>query len=107
MITIGFHGEATIKPIAALPDGAKKQKHTGDLIIAASETVGNHHRIFCEEKEAQLYERDGVLYLNVDSPVGIVCADKHDKAVLDPGVYEIGKQREWDYIGQMERSVAD
>jgi hypothetical protein len=58
-------------------------------------------------KEAQLYERDGVLYLKVDSPVGVVCADKHDKAVLDPGVYEVGKQFEWDYIAQMQRSVED
>ena len=106
-LNIGLHGEAIVKKVDALPEGVKKLPHTGDLIIAPSETVGNHHRVYCEEKEAQMYERDGILYLKVDSPVGVTCADKHDKAVLDPGVYEIGAQREWDYLGQIERSVAD
>ncbi len=106
-LKIGLHGEATLTKVDSLPDGAVKQPHTGDLIIAASETVGNHHRIYCEEKEASLYERDGVLYLKVESPVGVVCADKHDKALLDPGVYRVGKQLEWDYVGKMARSVAD
>lgn len=111
-LKIGLHGEAILTAVKKLPDGAVKQKHTGDLIIAASETVGNHHRIYCTEEEAALYtlpttERDGVLYLVVESPVGVVCADKHDTAVLEPGVYEVGKQREWDYLSQMERSVAD
>lgn len=107
MKNIMFHGEAVLIAVQSLPEGATKQPHNGDLIIAKSETVGNHHRIYCQEKEAALYERDGVLYLKVETPVGVVCADKHDTAVLDPGVYEIGKQREWDYIGQLERSVQD
>lgn len=106
-LNIGLHGEATLTAIDALPEFAVKQPHNGDLIIAASETVGNHHRIYCEEQEAALYERDGVLYLKVNSPVGVVCADKHDRAELMPGVYQIGKQREWDYLAQMERAVAD
>lgn len=106
-LNIGLHGEAILITVDALPKGAKKLPHNGDLIIAASETVGNHHRIFCEEKEATMYEKDGILYLKVESPVGVVCADKHDKAVLEPGFYQIDKQREWDYIGQMERQVAD
>lgn len=106
-LKIGLHGEATLTTVDKLPGGAVKQPHNGDLIIAASETVGNHHRIFCEEKEASLYEKDGTLYLKVESPVGVVCADKHDRAVLDPGVYQVSKQREWDYLEKMERSVAD
>ena len=106
-LNVGLHGEALLKLIEKLPDGAKALPHNGDLIIAASETVGNHHRIYCGENEAVMYERDGVLYLKVKTPVGVVCADKHDTAVLDPGVYEIGKQREWDYISQMERNIAD
>lgn len=107
MLKIGFHGEATIKPIDELPDGVKLQPHKGDLILAASETVGNHHRIYCEEHQARLYERDGVLYLQVDSPVDLTCRDKHDAVTIAPGAYEIGAQREWDYLGEMERRVAD
>ncbi len=106
-LNIGLHGEAILMVLDKLPEEAKKLPHTGDLIIAASETVGNHHRIFCEEKEAVMYEKDGVLYLAVTSPVGVVCGDKHDKAVLEPGFYQIDKQREWDYLSQMERQVAD
>lgn len=104
---IVLHGEAVLKRIDKLPDGAVKQPHNGDLIVAPSETVGHHHRFFCDEKEAQLYERDGVLYLKVDSPVELTCKDKHDTVTFDVGVYEVGAQREWDYIGEMERQVMD
>ena len=104
---IGLHGEAILKKIDKLPEGAIQRLHNGDLIIAASETVGHHHRVFCEEKEAQIYERDGVLYLKVDSPVNLSCKGKHDTEVLEPAVYEISAQREWDYLSQMERAVAD
>lgn len=106
-IKIGLHGEATLTLIGEMPDGVVKQPHNGDLIIAASETVGHHHRIYCEEKEASLYERDGVVYLKVESPVSVVCKGKHDEAVLTPGVYKVGKQREWDYLAQMSRNIAD
>jgi hypothetical protein len=104
---IGLHGEATLTKIETIPSGAVKIPHTGDLILVASETIGNHHRIFCTENEAVLYEKDGTLYLKVMSPVAITCADKHDRTVLSPNQYLIGKQREWDYLQQMERSVAD
>lgn len=107
MLDVIFHGEATIKPVAKIPEGAVKQPHNGDLIIAPSETVGHHHRIYCEEKEAALYERDGVLYLKVDSSVDLTCRDKHDAVTIEPGVYEVGKQREWNYLEQMEQYVAD
>lgn len=105
--SILLHGEATLKPVSALPSGAEKQPHNGDLIIAASETVGHHHRVYCEEKEAALYERDGVLYLKVETPVDVTCRDKHDAVTLDPGVYEVGAQREWNYLEKIERKVAD
>jgi len=107
MKTVKFHGEATIKPVERLPEDATMLEHNGDLIIAPSETVGNHHRIYCDEKEAQLYERNGVLYLKVDSPVSVTCRDKHDAFTVDVGVFEIGAQREWNYLEQMEQSVGD
>lgn len=106
-LAFGLHGEAKLFVVDKLPEGAKKVPHTGDLIIAASETVGNHHRIYCTEKEASLYDLDEKRYLEVIKSVGLVCADKHDQAVLEPGVYEVGKQFEWDYIAEEERSVAD
>jgi hypothetical protein len=49
-LNFGLHGEAKLLVIDSLPEGAKQLPHTGDLIIAASETVGNHHRIYCDEK---------------------------------------------------------
>lgn len=106
-IKIGLHGEAILMKIDALPEGVKQLPHNGDLIIAPSETLGHHHRVYCGEQEAQLYERDGVLYLNVDSPVSVSCKGKHDTEKLDIGTYYIGAQQEWDYLSQMKRNVAD
>lgn len=102
-----LHGEATLRPIAGIPEGATPLPHNGDLIIAASETVGHHHRIYCKPEEAMLYEKEGVVYLKVNSPVNLECRGKHDTEVLTNPAYVIGAQREYDYFADRERRVSD
>jgi hypothetical protein len=104
---ITLHGEAVVVDIDALPEGCKPVKHNGDVIVAPSETVGHHHRIYCEQDEVEVFEKDGDMYLKVNKPVSLTCKGKHDKTPVMPGIKKIDKQREWDYIQQMERQVAD
>lgn len=104
-----FHGECVIKRIKKLPEGLKELKPKNKrYIVADSETTGNHHCI--EEIEgAEMYEKDGVLYLKTEVEVKLFCVDeaRHDTQVLEPGIYEIERANEYDYLTEMKRKVAD
>lgn len=104
-----FHGECVVSKIEKLPSGLKKlEPKNKRYIVADSETSGNHHCI--EEIEgAEMYEKDGVLYLKADVPVRLYCVDekRHDTQVLEPGIYEIDRANEFDYLTGMKQKVQD
>lgn len=103
------HGEVNIFKSCEIPEGAKLIKGDGrKYIVADSETTGNHHCV--EEKEGvEMYEKDGVLYLKNDVPTDVFCVvkDRHDTITLEPGVWEIDRAQEWDYLTQQRRNVSD
>lgn len=110
-----MHGDVLIKPIDSLPNGVKviekrlaKGSHITrpDWILAEGEHTGHAHRVVCDDKAAEMYERDGVLYLKVNEAVEVSHEEHHTKPIR-PGLYEIGYQREFDYLTQMERQVMD
>ena len=104
-----FHGECVVTKISNLPNGLKEIKpKDGKYIVANSESTGNHHCIQ-ESAEAVMYEKDGVLYLKNDAPVNLYCVDesRHDTQILEPGIWELNRAVEFDYLKQMKRSVAD
>lgn len=105
-----FHGEVTIHKVNELPKGLKKAKlfNKKSYKLADSETTGNHHLL--EAKEGvDLYEKDGILYLKNEVPVDIYCAikERHDNITLEPGIWEIDKAQEHDYLTGMKRDVSD
>lgn len=104
-----FHGECVVKKITKLPERLKKIKGDGEkYIVADSETTGNHHCI--EEKEGvEMYEKDGVLYLKNEVAVNLFCVDekRHDTQVLEPGIWEIDRANEYNYLSEMRRKVQD
>jgi len=104
-----LHGEVCVKSIKVLPDGLKKVKAKNNrYIVADSETTGNHHCIE-DVQGAEMYEKDGVLYLKNDVPVKMFCVDeaRHDTEVLPAGIWEIDRANEYDYLSEMKRKVAD
>lgn len=104
-----FHGEVICKKIQDLPLGLKLIKAKDKrYIIADSESSGNHHCIE-DTKGIEMYEKDGVLYLKNDVPVKMFCVDtaRHDTEILEPGVWEIDRAQEYDYLMEMKRKVAD
>lgn len=104
-----LHGETLIHTINSLPSGAKKIIVKGDYhIIAPSETSGNHHVIDIKDG-VEFYEKDGVLYLVNEVPTDVRCIvkERHDNITLYPGVWEIDRQKEYDYLTMEKRNVAD
>lgn len=106
-----FHGEVTIHKVCKLPEGLTKAKlfNKKSYKLADSETTGNHHLL--EAKEGvELYEdAKGVLWLKNEVPVDVFCAIKsrHDNITLEPGIWEIDRSVEFDYLTGMKRQVAD
>lgn len=104
-----IHGEVLLHTIKELPEWAKKLSTKGDYhIVAPSEITGNHHVIDVHDG-VEFYEKDGILYLKNDVPTDIRCVvkERHDNITLDPGIWEIDRQKEFDYLTMEKRNVAD
>lgn len=106
-----FHGEVVLVKVNKMPEGLKKAKMFNKKAykLADSETTGNHHLL--EAKEGvELYQDDnGVLWLKNDVPTDVFCAieNRHDNITLEPGIWEIDRANEHDYLTGMKRKVAD
>jgi hypothetical protein len=73
------------------------------LTLAEGEVTGHRHRI--SNGEAELFERDGVLYLKVLSSTATLTHEEHAAVTIPHGNWEIRIQREYSPEGW--RYVAD
>lgn len=105
-----FHGEVVGKKIdTSVPKSAKKLKaKNGFYIIANSESTGNHH-IVIEKDGVELYEKDGILYIENKTEANVECVikERHDSIALEPGVWEIQRANEYDFLKEEKQKVAD
>ena len=106
-----FHGECVINKVAKLPEGLKKSKlfNNKSYKLADSETTGNHH-LLQAKKGVELFEdSNGVLWLKNDVPCDVFCAieARHDNITLEPGIWEIDRAQEYDYMTDLTRKVSD
>jgi hypothetical protein len=92
-------GDVLIIPSDKLAKGTKLPH----LTLAEGEVTGHRHRI--SSGEAELYEREGVLYLRVISPTAILTHEEHAQVTIPQGNWEIRIQREYEPDGW--RYVAD
>ena len=92
-------GDVLIIPSETTATGTKLPH----LTLAEGEVTGHRHRI--SNGEAELFERDGVLYLKVLSPTAILTHEEHAEVTIPQGNWEIRIQRE--YTPEGWRYVAD
>ena len=93
----------SIKPtdrIATLEDLGKRLPH---LTLAEGEVTGHSHRI--SEGQAELYEKDGTLYLRVLSETATLTHEEHKAIQIPQGSWMVRIQREYEPEGW--RYVAD
>jgi hypothetical protein len=103
-----LHGEAMITE-SKLPSGAESLEVKGDhLIIADSETTGNHH-IVENAEGCEFFVSDGIRYMKNSGPTNVKCVhdNRHDTLEIPPGTWEFGAQREYDYFEQSHQTVRD
>jgi hypothetical protein len=105
-----LHGEATVFP-SSIPSAAKKKrvKRGAFVIVANSETTGNHHVVDTPEG-VNFYETDsGTLFMEskVDTQIRCVHENRHDAITIPPGTYEFGTQQEYDPFAARMQQVRD
>jgi hypothetical protein len=103
-----LHGEAMITEVDGLPKGVEVLKVGSELIIADSETTGNHHVV--ENAEGcEFYMLDGIRYMKNDKETSVKCVheNRHDTLTIPPGTWEFGVQKEYDYFSASHRAVQD
>jgi hypothetical protein len=100
-------GDVLVIP-STTPTSGTKLPH---LTLAEGEVTGHRHRI--SSGEAELFKRDGILYLKVLSPTAMLTHEEHAEVTIPQGNWEIRIQREYapvrvaSPLGEGWRYVAD
>ena len=101
-------GDVLLQQVASVPSDATRVPSDGAVVIARGERSGHRHVIKSDQAALWSLARDGVteLYLEVRAPVTIV-HDEHRMLPIPPGIYRVGRVKEYDYFAQMERRIED
>ena len=104
-----LHGEAILFESNLPADAVEiKPTHSTYHIIADSETTGNHHVVdmVCGTK---VYKASNRIFIKNNKKTNVRCVhpNRHDAIVLEPSVYEVGVQKEYDHFAQNLRAVRD
>jgi hypothetical protein len=99
-------GDVLLKKIKTLPpDVQSVQPDARGFVLAEGEATGHHHTLEAQET-TQLYTLDEILYLVVEAEASLT-HQEHDTIQVPPGIYEIGRVREYDYMANEARTVRD
>lgn len=97
-------GDVYIESCNDIPKDAKKvQKSKRGFVLAEGEATGHAHVI---EDNIEMYEKDGILYIKTDHATEIK-HEEHKAIILNSGIYEIGKIKEYDAFEMETRNVRD
>ena len=103
---IARHGDVDIKQIKELPKGLKKIKGT---TLALGEVTGHHHTLV-KERESQsilVFEStEGIKYFQINEPTSLT-HQEHKTLVVNPGIYEVKIEQEFDPFADEIKKVAD
>lgn len=109
-IPVILHGEAMIFR-STLPEGAKRIQPTTPeyLIIADSETTGNHHVVDVNPGTEFFMDDKGTMYMvaTEDTSVRCIHTNRHDSLPIQSGCWEFGIQQETDHLARHKRNVRD
>ena len=98
------HGDvflrATVVPVTAI----EQARDNGDVVLAYGEVTGHAHRI--KERTVKMWSVGDQWYITVERPSELT-HEEHGTITLPPGSYEVVHQREYDYLAEMPRNVAD
>ena len=96
-------GDLIGRKLASMPEGDQKSVAKLRCVLAHGES-GHSHII--EDDEAELIQIGERMLLKLENEATIQ-HEKHKPITLEPGIWEIGRVKEFDYFAMMERQVID
>lgn len=96
-------GDVLIRKLSAMPQGEAKSIGRKRLVLAHGES-GHSHVI--EDDEAELIQIGERMLLKLTKPATVV-HEEHKPITLSPGIWEVGRVREFDWFSRMQRQVID
>jgi hypothetical protein len=98
-------GDVLLRKVASMPSGEHKQVAKGRCVLAHGES-GHSHVIDAPETDAELIQIGERMLLNLKVAAPLV-HEEHKAITLEPGLYEVGRVNEYDYLSKMVRKVVD
>lgn len=99
-------GDLLFIPVATLPRTTRPATpEHGRYILARGEATGHHHSVLAVPA-VRAVVRDDVMYLAVEE-LTEVQHQEHAPVTLEPGSWEVRRQREYDWDDDEIRQVAD
>ena len=98
-------GDLIIYKTDKIPEGAKEIKHNGRFTLLKGEGV-NTHDLVDVKGDAKIYEKDGVLYLNIKKSVE-VSHQEHGVQEIEPGIGYRDVEQNFDYENMEARNTRD
>ena len=96
-------GDVIGRRLDEMPEGKSELVARKRIILAHGES-GHSHVV--EEDEAELIRIGERMILKLASPATVM-HEEHKPIKLEPGIWEIGRVREFDWFARMERKVVD
>jgi hypothetical protein len=96
-------GDILLRKIESLPSLDEAKITRNRMVIAHGES-GHSHVI--EDDEAELIEIGNRMLLKLTKTATIV-HEEHNPVTLSPGIWEVGRVKEFDYFQKMARQVMD
>jgi hypothetical protein len=101
-----YQGDVCLIKVSSIPPKAIKQNRPKTaLVLEEGEQTGHKHQIADIDK-CDLYIQEDRRFLEVCYALPLT-HEEHSPIILEPGIYEIKRQRQWSVLEQMSSRVAD
>ena len=99
-------GDVTFTKVSELPEGSKLE-HSGKFVLALGKTTGHKHVITADPLKMTIIETPQKLKFIFLEDTATVTHEEHLQIVLQPGIYQVGAEREKDWFSLATRNVVD
>lgn len=99
------HGDVVLHPTKEV--GGEIIKHDGSFILALGEATGHHHKIAVANPVDMEIRETAAGYILVLKAEGSLTHQEHGTLIVAPGMYHVGREREYDHFFHSVRRVVD
>jgi len=97
-------GDILILPVDKIPGRTRKLKPADRYLVAEGEATGHHHAVVHADGLEVHQRGEDRFWLNIQDEATELEHPEHATVTLDPGIYEVRRQREYDPHGLHSRS---